>query len=132
MKKAILGGLAALVIAAGVACGKSDQPLPTIMNNQPSPTATATPKADLTLKLDSLRSFEDPTLIANNELHYLFVRKDGIYHLHRIEPDQKTKLVIQLSDPNHDTSVTMDLGDYGRLYNLSYNPEVGDYQISPR
>ena len=135
MKRLILSGLAALVLGSGVVgCGnRAPQTPPNNVGNTSSATATALPpKPDLTLKLDDLRGLEDPTLIVNNELHYLFVRSNGRYRLRRIEPYEKTELVLQLSDPNRDTSLTMDLGEYGRLYNLSYNPEVGDYQISPR
>ena len=134
MKRVILSGLAAIVLASGAAgCGGPDQTLHNNVNSLPSPTATALPpKPDLTLKLDGLRSFEDPTLIINDELHYLFVRRDGKYSLQRIEPDQKTKLVVSLSDPNHDQSVNIDLGDFGRVYTLSYNSDFSDYQISLR
>ncbi|MEK6950034.1 MAG: hypothetical protein AABX34_07460, partial [Nanoarchaeota archaeon] len=102
---------------------------PNNVGNTSSATATALPpKPDLTLKLDDLRGLEDPTLIVNNELHYLFVRRKGAYHLQRVEPDQKTELVFQLSDPNHDISATIDLGDY-RFYTLSYNAQLSNYQI---
>lgn len=130
MKKAIATGLAALVLAASTAvgCGNNDQTLPNNVNNIPSLTATPHPKSDLHLHLNSI---PDQTLIFNDSLHYLFVMRDSRYHLLRVEPDQKTEPATYIPDPNYDQTLTLNLGD-GILYNLSFNREAGDYQLSPR
>ena len=126
MKKAIMHGVERLVSVMS----RARDPNQTEPNATPSQTVQES-NPDLDLRLANLRVFEDPTLVVNGDLHYFFVRRDGRYQLSSTEPDQKTLLVVSLSDPNHDQTVTMNLGD-GRIYDLAYDPEAQNYQISPQ
>jgi hypothetical protein len=128
MRRAIVTGLVALVLATG--CGKQESTTPNNVANQPTQAVErAVKKADLTLNLGVMGKHLEPTLLVNDNMAYLFVRSDDAYNLVRINSDQLTDLVVKYDDPNNDKSVTMDLGD-GRTYTLAHNAESGEYHLS--
>ena len=120
MKRKILSGLAGLCLGLATLGGcEEKQEVVQYLERE---------KADISLNLRALEGICDLTFIVNEKDNYLFIKDNGKYRLLRIEPSQKTALVIGYENTDNEPR-TFDLGDFN-TYLFSYNPESKNHELS--